>query len=174
MAMHPPLRSLDLSQQSFERKCHASPGGPLWSPERDGSKTVDLSASSFELRCYCLGPSVTGSPGTPGCHCGKGRSPRWPGTTAGTSGSPRIFGMKHARSPGLPANLRTLMPPPASAKGWEVRTRPAPPSAFPVPQPTYVSPPMLFAQRRSQEQVAHGSHVTPGFTASWAIAQPPS
>ena len=180
MAMQPPHRpadrAVDLSQRSFERKGHASsPGGPLWSPECDGSKTVDLSASSFELRCYCLGPSTMASPATPGCYCGKGRSPRWPGTTAGTSGSPRVFGMKHARSPGLPADLRTLMPPPASAKGWEARTRPAPPSEFPVPQPTYVSPPMLFAQRRSkQEQVAPGSQVTPGFTATWAIAQPPS
>ena len=70
---------------------------------------------------------------------------------------------------------KTLMPPPASAKGWEVRTRPAPPSEFPVPQPTYVSPPMRFAQRRSkQEQVAPGSDVKLGFTATWAIAQPPS
>ena len=90
MGMHAPLRpadrAIDLSQQSFERKGHASPGGPLWSPECDGSKTVDLSASSFELRCYCLGPSVVASPGTPGCYCGKGRSPRWPGTTAGTPG----------------------------------------------------------------------------------------
>ena len=64
----------------------------------------------------------------------------------------------------LPAELCALKPPPA-AKGWEVRMPPAP-SASPAPQPTYVSPPIIYAQPRpwKPEQAAGGSKETPGFT----------
>ena len=165
--------------ESFERKDLWSPGGPLWSPDCDGSKTVDLSPGSFELRCYRLGPSPTVSPAPVGSsttsrYC-KGRSPRWPRTTA--AGSPQSFGMKHAATP---ADPRTLMPPPPAATGWELRTPPAakgwavekPPASreFSAPQSTYASPPLLIGQPRpwKERTEAAGSHVT------WAIAQPPS
>ena len=161
---HPPPqaedRAIDLVAQPSE--CPAPPGGPVWSPEScDGSKTVDLSASSFTLRCYCLESSPsTRSPGTLGCYCGKGRSPRWTGSSADTS--LRSFGMEGARSPGLPNDCKP-MPPPAWAKGWEVRTHPAPTSEVPVQQSTYRSPPMLLAQRRSSQEPS----------TTWAVAQPP-
>ena len=160
--------------ESFARKDLGSPGGPLWSPDCDGGKTVDLSANSFELRSYRLGPSPSVSPvpvgsSTTSRYC-KGR-PRWPRTTA--AGSPQSFGMKHAAPP---ADPRTLMPPPPAATGWGLRTPPAakgwevrkPPA--PAPQSTYASPPLLFSQPRpcKERTEAAGSHVT------WAIAQPPS
>ena len=167
------------ASESFERKDLGSPGGPLWSPDCDGSKTVDLSPGSFELRCYRLGLSPAASPvpvgsSTTSRYC-KGRSPRWPRTTA--AGSPQSFGMKHAAPP---ADPRTLMPPPPAATGWELRTPPAakgwtvekPPAhhEFSAPQSTYASPPLLIGQPRpcKERTVAAGSRVT------WAIVQPPS
>ena len=180
MAMQPPLRpadrAVDLSQRSFERKGHASPGGQLWSPECDGSKT-NL-GSSFEQRCYSVDPSTGASPATvpssPSttapwrASSSNGRSPRSPGTTAST-----LRSLETSRFTGppwrvLPAELCPLKPPPAS----RVKMPPAPssspaPSAFPAPQSTYVSPPMIFAQPRPwkpAEQGADGSHAPPSFT----------
>ena len=166
------------ASESFERKDLGSPGGPLWSPDCDGSKTVDLSLGSFELRCYRLGLSPTASPvpvgsSTTSRYC-KGRSPRWPRTTA--AGSPQSFGMKHAAPP---ADPRTLRPPPPAATGWELRTLPAakgwtvekPPAhrEFSAPQSTYASPSLLIGQPRpwKERKGAAGSHVM------WAITQPP-
>ena len=153
------------SQQAFKRKEHAYPVGPSWSPECDGSK-LDLSGS-FERPCYRVGPSTGASPALSSTKASPAspalarcRSPRSPGNTAHTP----ISDVETSRLKGppwraLPAEFCPLKPPPV-AKGWEVRMPPAP--------STYVSPPMIFAERRpwkpGAEKGAGGSNVTPGFT----------
>mmetsp|Transcript_16827 Transcript_16827/g.41692 ORF Transcript_16827/g.41692 Transcript_16827/m.41692 type:complete len:203 (-) Transcript_16827:262-870(-) len=176
------------SQQVFERKGRAYPVGPSWSPECDGSNLC----VSFERPCYRVGPSTGASPAGSSTTSSwraspcSGRSALSPGTSASTLRSLETSRFTSPRSPGtttrtprsdvetpmitgppwraLPAELCALKPPPA-AKGWEVRMPPAP-SASPAPQPTYVSPPIIYAQPRpwKPEQGAGGSNGTPGFT----------